>query len=263
MTIQNYDFPTATYGNTFQGVKFNLPEEANYSLGDDLGEVGIPVTFPLDPPLIYYLHIAYADKLGANFSMSDPTNRLHVGYYIDDVEGDSESYADYEWVLMTESKNDISIAGLQDIPSIFELPSIPQDQPLDPEADPIPDIVPYLHIKHSEDYETFATDPSEYIGVLVDELPDASEVFEAYTWLHVKDWIVAKVVMQLRMTPESNAVATFPLPHIDQYSFEMKPFVVKAKPNAYKYDILISFVDGREKTYIGGNWTINPVITKK
>lgn len=73
----------------------------------------------------------------------------------------------------------------------------------------------------------------------------------------------AIVTMQVRTSPEGAAVATYILPHIDQYSFQLLPFVVKIKPNTYEYDILISFADGREKTYIGGTWTINPVISKK
>ncbi len=75
--------------------------------------------------------------------------------------------------------------------------------------------------------------------------------------------IGATVTMQIRTSPEAVAVATYALPHIGEYSFELEPFVVKLKPATYEYDILISFPDEREKTWIGGHWTINPVITKK
>lgn len=73
----------------------------------------------------------------------------------------------------------------------------------------------------------------------------------------------AIVTMQVRTSPEAAAVATYVLPHIGEYSFEIQPFVVKIKPGTYEYDILISFADGREKTWIGGTWVIEPVITKK
>lgn len=73
----------------------------------------------------------------------------------------------------------------------------------------------------------------------------------------------AIVTMQLRLSPDSAAVATYVLPHIGEYSFQILPFVVKLKPATYYYDILISFADGREKTWIGGTWIIEPAITKK
>ncbi len=37
---------------------------------------------------------------------------------------------------------------------------------------------------------------------------------------------------------------------------------IQIAPGTYKWDLKITFSDGREKTYIGGTWTINPVITR-
>ncbi|HAQ19610.1 MAG TPA: hypothetical protein DCR40_10325 [Prolixibacteraceae bacterium] len=37
--------------------------------------------------------------------------------------------------------------------------------------------------------------------------------------------------------------------------------LVKLAPGTYQWDLKIIFIDGRNKTYIGGKWTIKPVIT--
>lgn len=47
----------------------------------------------------------------------------------------------------------------------------------------------------------------------------------------------------------------------EPYTFTLQPHVVKIKSGKYSYDIKIWFADGREKTYIGGYWSINTVIT--
>lgn len=75
--------------------------------------------------------------------------------------------------------------------------------------------------------------------------------------------IGAEAKIQLRTTPDSPAVATFILTHIGEWDLQFDPQVIKVKPNTYFWDCLISFADGREKTYIGGTWPIAPVITRK
>ena len=73
----------------------------------------------------------------------------------------------------------------------------------------------------------------------------------------------AIATMQVRLAPESPAVATYTLAHIDNFTISLEPFVVKIKAGTYYYDVLISFPDGRSKTWVGGSWTIEPVITRK
>ena len=261
--MQNYDLKQVNYGNTFKGVKFNLPSEVNYSLGDSAVREGLPIDFA-DQAITYYLHFAYADnKHGLNFNKYDPAGMTYVGYYVDQAESDSNTASDYTWVLISGAHKYRSIRGLQNIPSSIQMEAIPQEQPTDPEADPIPDVVPYIHIAHSDDDDTFSDIPSAYIGVYVDETEENSTDVADYTWIPVVGWLVARIMLQLRTTPDGNAVATMELPHIDDYSFEIRPFVVKYHPEVYYYDILILFLDGREKTYIGGTWTINQVITKR
>jgi len=69
--------------------------------------------------------------------------------------------------------------------------------------------------------------------------------------------------MQVRKSESSPAVATFTLAHMDEFTLELSPFIVNIKAGTYYYDVLISFLDGREKTWVGGSWIIEPVITRK
>ncbi len=44
-------------------------------------------------------------------------------------------------------------------------------------------------------------------------------------------------------------------------SITITPFLVALPPGLYHWDLKITFADGRIKTYIGGKWRINPIIT--
>ena len=75
--------------------------------------------------------------------------------------------------------------------------------------------------------------------------------------------IGATATMQIRKSEDSPAIATYTLTHIDEFTVELSPFVVKVKAGTYYYDVLISLADQREKTWVGGTWEIQPVITRK
>jgi hypothetical protein len=45
------------------------------------------------------------------------------------------------------------------------------------------------------------------------------------------------------------------------YTITIPEQIVPLKPGIYLWDLKIRFQDQREKTYVGGKWTINPVIT--
>jgi hypothetical protein len=45
------------------------------------------------------------------------------------------------------------------------------------------------------------------------------------------------------------------------YTITIPPQKIELKPGIYLWDLKIRFQDGREKTYVGGKWIINPVIT--
>jgi len=79
----------------------------------------------------------------------------------------------------------------------------------------------------------------------------------------------AKIKMALKAARGSEPAAVFSsegedakLNIIDNRSFEIIKHDVDLKENVYKYDILFEFADGRKSTLIGGQWTINPVITE-
>jgi hypothetical protein len=77
----------------------------------------------------------------------------------------------------------------------------------------------------------------------------------------------AKITMQVKTQPGLSPVKTFSTENglieiQSDYKFGIKAQIISHIPATYKYDILIEFADGRKKTYIGGQWTITPVITK-
>jgi len=75
--------------------------------------------------------------------------------------------------------------------------------------------------------------------------------------------IGATATMQVRKTAKSAALATYELTHIDEFTIELSPLVVEIADGTYLYDVLIVFADGRRKTWVGGSWIIEPVITRK
>lgn len=46
------------------------------------------------------------------------------------------------------------------------------------------------------------------------------------------------------------------------YTITIPQQLVPLKPGTYLWDLKIRFQDQRQKTYIGGNWLITPVITQ-
>lgn len=77
----------------------------------------------------------------------------------------------------------------------------------------------------------------------------------------------AKITLQVRTQPDWTISETMSLENEKilretDYRFVIAPQIINLKPGTYKYDILIEFQDGRKKTYIGGQWIIEPVITK-
>ena len=73
----------------------------------------------------------------------------------------------------------------------------------------------------------------------------------------------ATILMQVRDEFDTPVVATFTLTKLSEYQFSIPPQVINIKAGTYNYDILIIFADGRKKTYIGGEWTIEPVVTRR
>ena len=77
----------------------------------------------------------------------------------------------------------------------------------------------------------------------------------------------ATIKMQVRSAPGARIMLELSnatggkISIVSQYVFAIAAHTVNIPPGTYQYDIKIVFSDGREKTYIGGTWTIEPVIT--
>lgn len=78
----------------------------------------------------------------------------------------------------------------------------------------------------------------------------------------------ATIVMQIRSDYGTKAVANYSSDKTDGHihiinanSFEIEPHTVLLPPDIYSYDIVIIFADGRKKTYIGGTWMIDRIIS--
>lgn len=119
----------------------------------------------------YYTWIKYADDAnGANMS-NDPAGKFYIGIaYNKENPIESDSVSDYTWSLFRGSDGIDGKDGEQGIPGQAGADGRTQ----------------YLHIKYSDDGETFTDNNGEtlgaYIGTLVDFNEADSTVFTDYTW---------------------------------------------------------------------------------
>lgn len=131
------------------------------------GNQGIPGT-PGADGLTAYTHIAYANSADgtSGFSVSDSTNKLYIGMYVDHTATDSNSPASYRWTLIKGAD------GAQGIPGT---PGTNGQ-------------TPYLHIAYATNatgttgFST--TDPTNktYIGTYTDYTSADSNDPAVYTW---------------------------------------------------------------------------------
>lgn len=82
----------------------------------------------------------------------------------------------------------------------------------------------------------------------------------------IYDLTHAVVKLQVRQNPSTQLIHEFSTPtHLLitlPYTITFLPQLISIPAGVYKWDLKIFFQNGREKTYIGGTWTINPVITR-
>ena len=79
--------------------------------------------------------------------------------------------------------------------------------------------------------------------------------------------IGSSIVMQLREKPGDEIIDEYStdnlkLTILSEFVFQLPTQIIETKPGSYYYDILIIYSDGRQRTYIGGMWTIYAVITQ-
>lgn len=130
-----------------------------------------------------YVHIAYANSADGHqgFSVSDSTNKLYIGQYVDFTQTDSNDPDDYAW---TKIKGDTGAQG----------PQGPQgDQgetgPTGPQGPQ--GATSYFHVKYSAVANPTSSSqikdtPDKYIGTYVDFNPVASSDPSKYTWVQLQ-----------------------------------------------------------------------------
>lgn len=137
--------------------------------GED-GDDGTPGTDGLNG----YVHTAWANSADGqeDFSTSVSTGKKYLGVYTDNTLADSQDYRDYSWSLI---KGDKGNQGDQGIPG----PPGANGQ------------TTYLHIKYSDDGETFTPNQGEdlgaYIGMYTDFIQADSMTFSDYEWHRFAD----------------------------------------------------------------------------
>lgn len=78
--------------------------------------------------------------------------------------------------------------------------------------------------------------------------------------------INASVKLQVRKSPNAPVIKQFVSPSglviALPNTITLPQQIISIPEGGYQWDLKITFADGREKTYVGGNWKINPVITR-
>jgi hypothetical protein len=80
------------------------------------------------------------------------------------------------------------------------------------------------------------------------------ELDNAIAKIHIRNSPVNALVKEF-ISPNTLIIT---LPH----KITLPTQIIDIPAGTYKYDLQITFSDGRVKTFIGGSWVINPVITQ-
>ena len=124
---------------------------------------------------INYTHIAYSNSADGktDFSITDSTNKIYIGMYVDNVQADSSDYTKYRW---TRIKGEQGLKGDQGIPGKAGADGK----------------TPYLHIAYSNSTDgklNFSTTDSvdkSYIGQYTDFVQADSTDHTKYKWSLIK-----------------------------------------------------------------------------
>lgn len=133
-----------------------------------------------------YVHTAWANSAdgSVDFSTTVSANKKYLGVYTDNTQGDSTAYTDYSWSLIKGADGKDGADGAQG----------PQGIPGPTGAD---GRTTYLHIKYSNDGQSFTVDPDTgiadgetlgtWIGMYTDYTENDSSEFSAYSWKRFSD----------------------------------------------------------------------------
>ena len=119
-----------------------------------------------------YTHIAYSDSADGStgFSVSDSTNKLYIGMYVDHTETDSTDHTKYNWTLIKGADGSQGIQG--------------------PKGDD--GKTPYLHIAYATNstgttgFSTTDSSGKTYIGQYTDFTSEDSSDPTKYSWTLIK-----------------------------------------------------------------------------
>ena len=119
-----------------------------------------------------YFHVKYSNDGGATFTPDDGEQvGAYIGTYVDFHEDDSMNPGDYKWKLMQGAQGADGRNGIDGQNGVDGRTS-------------------YLHIKYSDDGQTFTSndgeDPGDWLGQYVDFTQADSMVFSTYKWSHIK-----------------------------------------------------------------------------
>jgi phage minor structural protein len=161
-----YFAPTGAKGE--KGEKGDQGIRGLTGLQGDRGDQGIPGAHGVSS----YTHIAYANTSNGSsgFSVSDSTNKLYIGIYVDEIATDSTNPGDYKWTLI---KGADGARGL---------PGTPGEDGR----------TPYFHTAWSTSetgIDGFSLTDSKgrtYIGTYTDFSPDDSTNPNQYTWTKIQ-----------------------------------------------------------------------------
>lgn len=127
-----------------------------------------------------YVHTAWANSAdgSVDFSTTVSTGKQYLGVYTDNTQADSTSYTDYSWSLIKGADGQDGQDGSQG-PQGIQGPAGADGR------------TTYLHIKYSDDGQTFTGNQGEdlgaFIGMYTDYTATDSTTFSDYVWHRFAD----------------------------------------------------------------------------
>ena len=158
--------PTGSASNAYMVGKNIYVWNVQYNQWRDAGQ------FKGDDGVSSYFHVKYSNDGGVTFTPDDGEQvGAYIGTYVDFHEDDSMNPGDYKWKLMEGAPGADGRNGIDGQNGADGRTS-------------------YLHIKYSDDGQTFTANdgetPGDWLGQYVDFTQADSTTFSDYRWAHIK-----------------------------------------------------------------------------
>jgi len=133
-----------------------------------------------------YVHTAWANSAdgSVDFSTTVSANKKYLGVYTDNTQGDSTAYTDYSWSLIKGADGQDGAPGKDGADGAQGPQGIPGPPGTNGQTT-------YLHIKYSDDGQTFTGNQGEdlgaFIGMYTDYTEADSTTFSDYVWHRFAD----------------------------------------------------------------------------